>query len=67
MTVNLALLGLEQTHHGRSLYYIFGRFRLFGAVLNISVMSALADIADGMSCDTQPEIRGFSILYEHFC
>ena len=60
MTVNLALLGLAPANSSWALvaFIIFlERFRLFGAALNISVMSALADIADEHELEDRPKTR----------
>ena len=62
MTVNLALLGLAPANSSWALVafiIFFGTFSsFFGAVLNISVMSALADIADEHELKTGLRLEG---------
>ena len=62
MTVNLALLGLAPANSSWALVafiIFFGTFSsFFGAVLNISVMSALADIADEHELQTGLRLEG---------
>ena len=69
MTVNLALLGLAPANSSWALvaFIIFWNVLVFfGAVLNISVMSALADIADEHELKTGLRLEG--IFYSrHFC
>ncbi len=62
MSVNLTLLGLAPANGSWSLVVFiifFGSFSsFFGAVLNISVMSALADIADEHELNTGLRLEG---------
>lgn len=62
MSVNLTLLGLAPANGSWSLVVFiifFGSFAaFFGAVLNISVMSALADIADEHELNTGLRLEG---------
>ena len=69
MTVNLALLGLAPANSSWALVafiIFFGTFSsFFGAVLNISVMSALA-ITDEHELQTGLRLEVIFILREHF-
>ena len=65
MAVNLALLGLSPANSSWTLVSAIIFFSIFssgfGAILNISVMSALADVADQLELNTGLRLEG--VLY----